>query len=311
LSTPRRIDTHHHVVPAGYAAWLRRKGQRAGGLPIPDWSPEASLALMDARGIETAILSVSTPGVHLGDAAEARAMAREVNEYAAEVVRAHADRFGFFATLCAPDVPGSLEELAHAFDVLQADGVILLANSRGVYLGDKELDPLFEELDRRKAVVFVHPAVPPGLDPVPGIPAFVADFLLDTTRAAISLARSGTLERHPDLKIILSHAGGFVPYAAFRLSAASSASGNAFDGIGLLKRFYFDIALSGSPSALPSLLAFAEPDHVLFGSDFPYASSGVVEAFTGMYQGFGLAPAQRASIDRGAAQQLFPRLRRS
>ena len=266
---------------------------------------------MDARGIETAILSVSTPGVHLGDVAEARALAREVNEYAAEAVRAHPDRFGFFATLCAPDVPGSLRELAHAFDTLHADGVILLANSRGVYLGDEKLDPLFAELDRRKAVVFVHPAVPPGLDPVPGIPAFVADFLLDTTRAAVSLARSGTLERHPDLKIILSHAGGFVPYAAFRLSAASSASGNAFDGIGLLKRFYFDVALSGSPSALPSLLAFAEPDRVLFGSDFPYADAGVVEAFTGMYQSFGLTPAERASIDRGAAEQLFQRLGRS
>jgi predicted TIM-barrel fold metal-dependent hydrolase len=309
-ASPRRIDTHHHVVPPDYAAWLRSRGIAAGGLPIPDWSVEAALALMDERGVESAILSVSAPGVHLGDDTEARALARDVNEYAAAVVRDRPDRFGFFATLCLPDVRGSLAELDHAFDTLRADGVVLLANSRGVYLGDKAFDPLFEELNRRKAVVFVHPSILPGLEPLPGVPTYVADFLLDTTRAAIRLARSGTLDRYPDLKVILAHAGGFVPYAAYRISAATSPSGNPLDGIAQLKRFYFDTALSGSPTALPSLLAFAEPDHVFFGSDFPYAPAPVVGAFTGMYEGYALGDAQRASIDRGAAEPLFPRLRR-
>ena len=304
----RRIDTHHHVVPPDYAAWLRRKGSLAGGLPIPDWSPEAALALMDERGVATAILSVSTPGVHLGDDAEARALARDVNEFAAAMVRSHPGRFGFFATLCLPDLRGSLVELTHAFDVLGADGVVLLANHRGVYLGDPAFEPLFEELNRRKAVVFVHPSLVPGLEPLPGVPTFVADFLLDTTRAAILLARSGTLDRHPDLKFILSHAGGIVPYAAYRFSGAASATGNPLDGIQRLKRFYFDIALSGSPSALPSLLAFAQQGHVLFGSDFPYAPAPVVAAFTGMYEAFGMTETQRRSLDRGAAETLFPRL---
>ncbi len=266
---------------------------------------------MNERGVETAILSVSTPGVHLGNDVEARAKAREVNEYAAAVVESHPGRFGFFATLCLPDVRGSLEELAYAFDTLHADGVVLLANSGGVYLGDKAFDPLFDELNRRRAVVFVHPSQPPGLDPVPEIPTFVADFLLDTTRAALQLARSETLDRCPDLKVILSHAGGFVPYAAYRLSAFASRTGNPFEGIQRLNRFYFDIALSGSPTALPSLLAFAEPDHVLFGSDFPYAPPVAVHAFTGMYESYALDTAQRASIDRGTAESLFPRLRRS
>src|SRR5262245_18864357 len=121
----------------------------AGGLPIPDWTVEAALALMDARAVETAILSVSTPGVHLGDDAEARAVARDVNAFAADVVRSHPGRFGFFATLCLPDVRGSLAELERAFDTLHADGVVLLANSRGVYLGDKQFDPLFAELQAR------------------------------------------------------------------------------------------------------------------------------------------------------------------
>jgi 6-methylsalicylate decarboxylase len=303
-----RVDTHHHVVPPEYATWLRRRGAEAGGLPIPDWSPREALALMEERGVETAILSVSTPGVHLGDGSDARALARHVNEYAAAMVRSHPGRFGFFATLCLPDVRGSLTELEHAFGALGADGVVLLANSRGVCLGDKSFEPVFEELNRRKAVVFVHPSFLPGLEPLPGVPTFVADFLLDTTRAAILLARSGTLERYPDLKIILAHAGGFVPYAAYRMSAAASPSGNPFDGIAQLKRFYFDTALSGSPTALPSLLAFAEPEHVLFGSDFPYAPAPVVGAFTGMYEAFAMTEPQRRSIDRGAAEHLFPRL---
>jgi predicted TIM-barrel fold metal-dependent hydrolase len=220
-----RVDTHHHVVPSEYAAWLRRKGMAAGGLPIPDWSPEAALALMDERDVGTAILSVSTPGAHLGDDAEARAMARDVNEFAAAMVRSHPARFGFFATLCLPDLRGSLIELEHAFDALGADGVVLLANSRGIYLGDKSFDPLFEELNRRKSVVFVHPSLVPGLEPLPDVPAFVVDFLLDTTRAAILLSRSGTLDRYPDLKIILAHAGGIVPYAAYRISAPRRRAG--------------------------------------------------------------------------------------
>ena len=134
--------------------------------------------------------------------------------------------------------------------------------------------------------------------------------LLDTTRAALNLARSGTLERCPDLKLILSHAGGFVPYAAYRIAMGASAAGNPLEGMARLKRFYFDTALSSSPTALPSLLAFAEPDHVLFGSDFPYAPPGAVAAFAGLYEGFALAEAQRASIDRSAAERLFPRLRK-
>jgi len=308
---PRRIDVHHHMVPASYASWLRARGLAAGGLPIPDWSAEASLEVMDARGVETAILSVSTPGVHLGEEGEARTRAREVNEIAAKIVHAHPSRFGFFATLTLPDVDGALNELAYAFDTLRADGVVLLANSRGVYLGDPRFDPLFDELNRRRAVVFVHPSILPGIEPLPGVPAFVADFLLDTTRAAINLCRSGTLDRCPDLKVILSHAGGFVPYAAYRIAIAASASGNPLEGMARLKRFHFDVALSSSPTALPSLLAFAEPDHVHYGSDFPYAPAAAVAAFAGLYESFPLSGAQRASIDRGAAEPLFPRLRRS
>jgi len=167
---------------------------------------------------------------------------------------------------------------------------------------------VFDELQRRQAVVFVHPSVLPGLDAVPGIPPFVADFLLDTTRAAVNMARSGTLERCPDVRIILAHAGGFVPYAAYRMTTAASPSGDPRHGLSLLGGYYFDVALSSTPTALPSLLAFAQPGHVTFGTDWPYAPEPVVGAMVRHYDGFDLAPAVRDSIDRGAAAELFPRL---
>jgi 6-methylsalicylate decarboxylase len=305
-----RIDTHHHVVPPAYAEWLAAKGELAGGLPIPTWTATSALELMDRHSVRTAVLSVSTPQTHLGDDAEAIAMSRAVNDFAASVVAAHPGRFGFFATLPLPLVDASLDELQRSLDELHADGVVLLANHRGIYLGDARFDPLFEELQRRGTVVFVHPSILPGLEAIDGIPAYVADFLLDTTRAAVNLCRSGTVDRCPDVKFILSHAGGFLPYAAFRLSQAASPSGNPVEGLDLLQRFYFDIALSGSPTALPSLLEFARPGHVLFGSDWPYAPAAAVAAFTGMYEMHQIDADRRASIDHGAAEALFPRLRR-
>ena len=242
---------------------------------------------MERHDVDVAILSVSTPGVFLGDGADARAMARDVNDFAAQVVRDHPDRFGFFATLTLPDVDGALAELDRAFDTLGADGVVLLANSAGTYLGDKAFDPVFDELQRRQAVVFVHPSILPGIEPIDGIPAFVADFLLDTTRAAVNLARTGTLDRCPDVRFILSHAGGFVPYAASRLATAAG-DGDFLTGLARLQRYHFDIALSGTPSALPSLLAFTTPDKVTFGTDFPYAPDTAVAAMTAMYEAYDL-----------------------
>ena len=245
MATPHRIDTHTHIVPPDYAAFLKRRNADAGGLPIPEWSVDLALASMEQRSVRTSIVSVSTPGVHFGDDAAARAMAREVNEYAADVVKRNPGRFGFFATVTLPDVEGSLAELAYAFDTLHADGVVLLANTHGTYLGEETQKPLFDELNRRNAVVFIHPAQLPG-PLVPGVPAYAVDFLLDTTRAAVRLMTSGTMARCPNIKVILSHAGGFVPYASHRIAITTSTS-NVADGLAQLRRFYYDIALSGSP----------------------------------------------------------------
>jgi 6-methylsalicylate decarboxylase len=315
MTTRRRIDVHQHVVPPEYGAWLRTNGLRdAGGRELPSWSAEEAPAVMDQHEIATAILSVSTPGVRLDPsergATEARSMARRVNEFAAQVVRDHPGRFGFFATLTLPDVEGALAELAYAFDVLGAAGVILLANTHGRYLGDPADEPLLAELDRRHAVVFVHPSMLPG-PAVPGLPPFAADFLLDTTRAAYRLVQSGAVRRHAQLRIILSHAGGFLPYASHRLMAALLAEGgrSPADLLEDLRTFYFDTALSGSPAALPSLLAFAKPGHVLFGSDWPFAPTPAVTYFTGQLDAYGVLDAGgHVAIDRANATALFPKL---
>lgn len=302
-----RVDTHVHVIPPEYGAWLRRKGETAGGRGIPDWSVDAALEMMAGARIDTGILSVSTPGVHLGDDGEARAMARAVNEFAADVVRRHPTRFGFFATLTLPDVDGAIAEAEHAFDRLGADGVVLLASVRGTYLGDPSWDPLLECLDRRGAVVFVHPCALSGPE-VPGIPPFAADFLLDTTRAALNLARNGVLERYPRLRIVLSHAGGFLPFAAERVARIVSPDGGNPAGLARLRRFWFDVALSSSPYALPSLLAFADPSRITYGSDWPFAVTERSWHFARLLDDFALPAPLRHAIDRGNAETLFPRL---
>jgi predicted TIM-barrel fold metal-dependent hydrolase len=308
-----RIDTHQHIVPPEYGRWISSRGlapSTPDGGGLPKWEVKSTSEFMDEIRISTGILSVSTPGVHLGDNAEARSMARNVNEFTADVVRMHPDRFGFFATLTLPDVDGAIAEAVYAFDTLNADGVVLLGDVRGTYFGDPSWDPLMEQLNRRKAIVFIHPTDPPG-PKVPGIPPYGVDFLLDTTRAAINYAKNGCLERYPDLKVILSHAGGFIPYAAARIAHIVAADGSDEAGIARLRRFYFDTALSTSPYALPCLLAFADPTHITYGSDWPFAPRRTSMHFARMLDGYPLTDAQRHAITRGNAEKLLPRFAKS
>lgn len=309
----RRIDVHHHYLPPSYVAWLRGVGvHEAGGRELPAWSPESALHVMEEHFIETAIVSLSTPGVRPSPDTpvdEARRRAREVNECGADLVRNHPSRFGFFATLTLPDIDGALAETAHAFDALRASGVILLANTHGRYLGDPADATLFEELDRREAVVFIHPSEIVG-PPAPDVAPFAADFLLDTSRAAYRLVRNGFVRRYPHLKIILSHAGGFVPYASYRMAGAIALETRRplEEVLDDFRSFYFDTALSSSPAALPSLLAFAKPGHVLFGSDWPFAPSAGVGLFAGMLDAYaGLDDAGHEAVTRRSAETLFPR----
>ena len=306
-----RIDTHHHCIPTSYRKVLRTAGiDEAGGRALPEWSPEASLKTMDALDIATAILSVSTPGTtFLSSAADAEALARDLNDYTASVVASQPERFGFFATIPMPHVDEAVTETVRALDVLHADGVVLLANNDGVYLGQDGQADLFAALDARSAVVFIHPAELPG-PVVPGVLPFAADFLLDTTRAAYLLVRKGIRRKYPNIKFILSHAGGFVPYASHRMAVAitSDTGASPADNLDDFASFYFDTALSSSPAALPSLLAFAEPGHILFGSDWPFAPLPASQLFAAGLENYPLDSTTRMAIDHENALALFPRL---
>ncbi len=301
-----RIDTHHHIVPDFYHEWLDKRGIGAGGLPIPDWTIQGTRDVMSLLSVRRAIFSVSTPGVEPAEGAEAAAMARELNTYCHEVVQSDPDSFGYFATLALPDVDRAITELHHAYDVMGADGVVLLANSKGTYLGDPSFDPLMSELDKRSAVVFIHPSHLPG-GSVEGIPAYAADFLLDTTRAAVNLCRHTVLERYPNIRFILSHGGGMIPYAAFRLSQSSSPTGNVTDGLRALRQFYYDTALTPSPFSMPALLRFAKADHILFGSDYPYAPPRVSKLFGQVLSAY--PTWKHGRINHTDAEKLFPRFK--
>ncbi|AQT81004.1 amidohydrolase [Mycolicibacterium litorale] len=307
-----RIDTHAHAVPADYRAALHRaRIDNGGGWAIPDWSPDAAMAAMAELDVSTAILSVSTPGTaFLPAAADAAALARDVNDYLAALSAAHQDRFGFFATVPMPHVEQSVAEAIRALDVLHADGVVLLANSAGVYLGHDGQDELFAALDARDAVVFIHPAELPG-PAIAGVPPFATDFLLDTSRAAYLLVRNGFRRKYPRIKFILSHAGGFVPYASHRMAVSIMADTgrSPADSLDDFASFYFDTALSSSAAALPTLLAFAKPGHITFGSDFPFAPVAAGKLFAAGLTGYpGLDATALAAIDRQNALRLFPRL---
>jgi 6-methylsalicylate decarboxylase len=177
--------------------------------------------VMDELGIATGIMSVSAPGTHFGDDAQARELSRANNEFVAEVVKDRPSRFGLFASLPLPDVDGAAAEAVYALDSLRADGVVLMANARGRYLGDPAFEPLWAELDSRGAVVFIHPTEMP-LPMLSGAPAPIVDFPFDTTRTAVDMAMAGVLTRYPNMKVILSHAGGALPYLAHRVAVTAS-----------------------------------------------------------------------------------------
>jgi aminocarboxymuconate-semialdehyde decarboxylase len=311
MSAAHRIDVHQHVVPPFYADALPTHGGDPSGTVIPVWTPQTAIDFMDSQQIVTGILSLTAPSVAAWDKAGRRDMARRVNDYTADLVTKQPKRFGNFATLTLPDVDGALLELDYAFDSLKADGVILLSNYGGLYLGDPAFEPLWAELDRRAAVVFIHPGQPP-MATAAGVAGPLADYPFDTTRAAIQLVLNGVVDRYRNVRIILAHAGGFLPYASHRIAELSPVfRGDAPEPADILakfQRFFFDTALSGSAAALPTLQAFAKPDRILFGSDYPYAPAKVAAVFTTKIDAYDLTADARVAISHRNALSLFPRL---
>ncbi len=280
------IDVHAHFVSASYVRQATAAGHAHpdGMGQWPVWSPEAHLELMDRNGIQAAMLSMSSPGVHFGDDESARRLAREVNEDAAGLVADHPDRFGFFASLPLPDVGGALEEIAYSFDDLSADGVVLMTNAQGKYLGDDSFEPVFAELDRRRAVAFLHPTSPVGWEQSAlGRPRPMVEYIFDTARTVTDLLMSGVLERYPNLTVIVPHCGGALPVLADRINEfmamfLGSPQPDAPDAIEQLGRLYYDIAGPALPRHLPALLELALPERLLFGSDYCWTPAPVADA---------------------------------
>ncbi|MBO0867261.1 MAG: amidohydrolase [Micromonosporaceae bacterium] len=282
---------------------------RDRGAPfVLPWSLSQTWEVFERNRIGFALLSNPVPGMLLRDGPEAVVFATEVNEAVTELVAAHPDRFGLFAALPMPHIQESLEQIRYAYEQLGADGVVLTAQSAGRYLGAPEHTEVLAELDRRQATVLVHPMMLPGA-PLDDPPSVLADFLLDTTRAALNLMLTGTLDRYPQINFILAHAGGFLPYAASRVAALSQ----QFFGLpahrfqSYLHRFYYDLALS-APAALPSLLAAVPASRILYGTDWSAAPSGPVAANTDALDRYPIPPTDRARIDQENALRILPRL---
>lgn len=333
MANKGRIDVHAHSMSPAYRAAIQAIG---GIIRTPDWSPDLALAHMDRHGIATGILSLSTPGTHLGDDAKARDLATRVNDEHAGYIAARPGRFGAFGTLPLPDVEGACKQIAHALDDLRLDGIGLLANYDGVYLGQPQFDPVLAELDARKAVVLVHPNNHPTTHEIKkniseGIGNFLAEFLFDTTRAAMNLIFNDALHRFPNIRWILCHSGGTLPFIAWRIGeiAERQMNGPPWDTqypspymarhkfkvtreqfLADIGQFYFETALSAGREPLSTTKEIAQPDRILFGSDWPYCPDDMTADMIKARQDSGLFDAaQQAAIDRGNAEALFPRLK--
>jgi predicted TIM-barrel fold metal-dependent hydrolase len=276
----RKIDTHQHFLPKLYvdAVGLDLLNAAMPGGVAPTWSVEAALAMMDENGIDEGILSISS-GPTLPDAPT---LLRKCNDHAAELRSRHPGRFGSFASLPLPDVDAALKEVSYCLDVLKVDGFIVFTNYNGLYLGDKHFTPLWEELNRRGTVVFIHPNQPPHEIP-PVAPASVLEYPFETTRTATSLIISGAMSRFRNIRFILSHAGGTLPFLVPRIALSISMMPEVAERVGdtlaAVRSFYFDTALSAGNAPLSALAQVADPDHILFGTDFPFAPTSAIRQF--------------------------------
>ena len=316
MSSPRRIDIHFHIIPQFYQDAVKAAGfgpaRRAG---YPPYSADLGIELMDANGIETALTSVAQPGVQFLDPEPAKTLARRLNEHASELSVIYPGRYGAFSIIPMKEIKDAVAEIAFCLDTLKHQGVCLFASYGEKFLGDPLFDPVMDALNQREAVCFVHPTLHPssrGLDL--NLPGFVMEYLFGTTRAAVNLIFSGTLERYPKVKFILAHAGGTLPYFAWRLGATPRVDPTLpqwprerFDRA--LRHFWYDNALACGPTAMGALKTVADPHKILFGSDWPFVQAPLVVEEIATHETAGLhSEAERAAIDRGNALKLFPDL---
>ena len=312
VASGKWIDVHHHFSPPVYAEFAAQK--KVLPKPMQGWSPEKTLEDMDKAGIATAFNSIVTPGVFFGDAEQARHLARTSNEYAAKLIADHPGRFGSFATVTLPDIDGSLKELEYALDVLKADGIMLFTSYGDKWLGDPFFAPLFEELDRRQAVVFVHPTSNQCCaNLLPGISAAEIEYGTDTTRAIVRMVLSGSAKRYPKVRMVFSHGGGTMPYLIGRFVNRTARNQDdareQHDFQAEVGRFFYDTAQTFHPVPMTALKHVVPISQIMFGTDYPYRPS--LENTNGLTAGQAFTPDELELVRRGNAVRLFPRLRKA
>jgi aminocarboxymuconate-semialdehyde decarboxylase len=304
------IDVHHHATTEALTG-----RQRRAGIPtfagMPAWDPEIAIATMDSIGVTASVLSVPADIGWL-PASDRAAAARDVNEELAAIVAAAPQRFGAFAMIPLPDPDQAVEETGHALDTLELDGICILTSYDGVYLSDPRFTGLLEELDRRGAVVFVHPIL--LKQPIADLPPALLEGTFDTTRFATKLAAADVFERFPGIRFILPHTGGMVPWIKWRIALNALQGGDfrrpvsreAMDReIAKLDGIYYDTTLNLGP-----LHALARPDRILFGTDVPWANSDVLELQRADLVTQGTAMGTLEAVSSGNAFELFPALAR-
>jgi predicted TIM-barrel fold metal-dependent hydrolase len=308
-ANPRRIDMHHHFAPPAWVAAV--KGRPLLQPANTRWTPEQSIEDMDRGGVAAAVVSITNPGIWFGDENETRRLARACNDYGARLVQEHATRFGLFAAMPLPDVDATLKEIEYAYDTLNADGVGLLTSYGDRWLGNRAFRPVMEELNRRKALVAVHPTAADccrNLDYAPGVGPGSMEYGTDTTRAIMGVCFSGDAARCPDIRFIWSHAGGTVPFLAGRIDGASARAKDALPQgfIHELRRFYYDVAGAANRGALASLLQLVPATQIVFGTDFPPGGTSALVAKTLGELGL-FSESDLRAIGRDNAVRLLPR----
>jgi 6-methylsalicylate decarboxylase len=308
---PGRIDVHHHMFPPFYIQAMESE-LRANGFTLRSWTPQTSIDMMDKHGIATAMVSPVQRLVmdSMSDRSErARSLARQNNEYGAQLVKDFPGRFGHFAALPLPDAEGSLKEIAYALDTLKADGIALWTSYQDKWLGDPSFDPVYEELNRRGAVVFVHPAHASCCRNLPGQSGII-EYDIDTARAIDSLLWNGTTAKFPNIRFIFSHSGGAFPTLAARIidDYPKNRADKVPNGVDHeIKKLYFDTAHAGWAPALDALKDIVPVSQILYGSDAPIRNYELTD--NGIVEYAGFSENDWKAINRGNAERLFPRLK--
>ncbi|KAF4549848.1 Amidohydrolase-like protein 1 [Elsinoe fawcettii] len=314
-----RIDVHHHVYAPFYSEILNARGGDPSGWYIPNWTLALDRDLCGQVGIRTAISSATAPGPEIAsDPAQAASLARKLNEFNAGLRDKDPQHYGFFASV--PSLLDSslcIAEIRYALDVLHADGIVLMTRygSAYHYLGHEQFAPIWEELNKRKAVVFVHPTHPVDTNLVnKSLPQPMFDYPHETGRTAVDLMTSGTFRKHASqCKIILSHGGGTLPMLLGRVAGLGPVSGfgdkTEHEIYEEARWFYYDTALTTDSPQLAALRKVATHDHILYGSDFPNAPTQAIQHFAqGLDGNADLSDDDKARISHRSALSLFPRL---